>query len=67
MTGYIAVLGPPPTRPPKFPSTMDQLAAIPDEDIWFAKQKSARARRASRLDARRFLAALDIIYVPIAR
>ena len=31
-------------------STLDQLAEIPEEDIWLAKQKSPRTRRAYRLD-----------------
>jgi len=33
------------------PSTLDQLAQIPEEEIWLSKQKSARTRR--RLPARR--------------
>ena len=41
-------------------STMDRLAAIPEEEIWLAKQKSARTRRAYRLDVRHFMATLDI-------
>ena len=41
-------------------TTMAQLAAIPEEDIWLAKQKSARTRRAYRLDVRHFTAALGI-------
>ena len=36
-------------------STIDQLAAIPEEEIWLAKQKSARTRRAYRLDVRHFM------------
>jgi integrase/recombinase XerD len=42
-------------------ATLDQLAAIPEEEIWLAKQKSARTRRAYRLDVRHFMQALDII------
>ena len=33
---------------------------IPEEEIWLAKQKSARTRRAYRLDVRHFMATLDI-------
>jgi hypothetical protein len=32
-------------------STFNQLADIPEEEIWLQKQKSARTRRAYRLDA----------------
>ena len=31
-------------------STLDKLADIPEEQIWLQKQKSARTRRAYRLD-----------------
>jgi integrase/recombinase XerD len=41
-------------------SVMAQLAEIPEEEIWLAKQKSARTRRAYRLDVRRFMATLGI-------
>src|SRR5215216_64929 len=41
-------------------STVDQLAAIPEEEIWLAKQKSPRTRRAYRLDVRHFMRALGI-------
>jgi hypothetical protein len=41
-------------------STITQLATIPEEEIWLAKQKSARTRRAYRLDARHFMATLQI-------
>lgn len=40
---------------------LDQLAAIPEEEIWLAKQKSARTRRAYRLDVRHFMRVLGII------
>ena len=40
--------------------TLDQLAAIPEEEIWLAKQKSPRTRRAYRLDVRHFMRALGI-------
>ncbi|MBV9377075.1 MAG: hypothetical protein JO320_18825 [Alphaproteobacteria bacterium] len=39
---------------------LDQLAAIPEEEVWLAKQKSARTRRAYRLDVRHFMRAFDI-------
>jgi len=41
-------------------STLDQLAEIPEEEIWLQKQKSARTRRAYRLDVRHFMATLGI-------
>jgi hypothetical protein len=36
-------------------STLDQLADIPEEEIWLQKQKSARTRRAYRLDVQHFM------------
>jgi hypothetical protein len=39
---------------------LDQLAAIPEEVIWLAKQKSPRTRRAYRLDVRHFMRSLGI-------
>ena len=39
-------------------STLDQLAAIPEEEIWLQKQKSARTRRAYRLDVQHFMRTL---------
>jgi integrase/recombinase XerD len=41
-------------------SPIAQLATIPEEDIWLAKQKSARTRRAYRLDVAHFMRTLDI-------
>jgi integrase/recombinase XerD len=41
-------------------ATLDQLAAIPEEEIWLAAQKSARTRRAYRLDVRHFMRSLGI-------
>jgi integrase/recombinase XerD len=41
-------------------STVAQLAAIPEEEIWLQKQKSARTRRAYRLDVQHFMATLGI-------
>jgi integrase/recombinase XerD len=39
---------------------LDALAAIPEEEIWLAKQKSTQTRRAYRLDVRHFMRALGI-------
>src|SRR5580704_7076193 len=39
-------------------STVAQLAQIPEEDIWLAKQKSAGTRRAYRLDVQHFMRTL---------
>jgi integrase/recombinase XerD len=44
-------------------ATLDQLAAIPEEEIWLEKQKSRHTRRAYRLDVRHFMQALDITSV----
>ena len=41
-------------------STLDHLADIPEEEIWLSKQKSARTRRAYRLDVRHFMRTLAI-------
>jgi integrase/recombinase XerD len=41
-------------------ATLDQLAAIPEEEIWLAKQKSRQTRRAYKLDVRHFMCAFDI-------
>jgi hypothetical protein len=41
-------------------STIIQLAQIPEEEIWLQKQKSARTRRAYRLDVQHFVATLGI-------
>ena len=49
-----------PFRPAAASSPLDQLAAIPEEEIWLAKQKSAQTRRAYRLDVRHFMRALGI-------
>ena len=40
---------------------LDALAAIPEEDIWLASQKSARTRRAYKLDVAHFMKTLGII------
>jgi integrase/recombinase XerD len=42
------------------PTVLTRLADIPEEDIWLAKQKSARTRRAYRLDVRHFMTSLDV-------
>jgi integrase/recombinase XerD len=41
-------------------TTLDQLAEIPEETIWLQKQKSARTRRAYRLDVQHFMRTLGI-------
>jgi site-specific recombinase XerD len=41
-------------------STLDHLASIPEEEIWLQKQKSARTRRAYRLDVQHFMRTLSI-------
>jgi integrase/recombinase XerD len=41
-------------------ATLDQLAEIPEEEIWLASQKSRQTRRAYRLDVHHFIAALGI-------
>src|ERR1700693_4829055 len=46
---------------------LDQLAAIPEEEIWLAKQKSARTRRAYRLHVGPFLCALGITSTDMLR
>jgi site-specific recombinase XerD len=42
-------------------STIEQLADIPEEQIWLQKQKSARTRRAYRLDVQHFMRTLSIV------
>jgi integrase/recombinase XerD len=41
-------------------SPLDRLADIPEEEIWLQKQKSARTRRAYRLDVQHFTRTLSI-------
>lgn len=41
-------------------STVAALADIPEEDIWLAKQKSKRTRRAYKQDVRHFMRTLTI-------
>lgn len=45
---------------PRRGSTVAELAQIPEEEIWLSKQKSARTRRAYRLDVRHFTRTLGI-------
>ena len=42
------------------PTVLTRLADIPEEEIWLAMQKSARTRRAYRLDVQHFMATLHI-------
>jgi len=49
-----------PAAPPVLLTRLDQLAAIPEEEIWMAKRQSARTRRACRLDVRHFMCAPGI-------
>src|SRR5262245_44663411 len=42
------------------PSTIAQLADIPEEEVWLQKQKSAHTRRAYRLDVQHFMRTLSI-------
>jgi hypothetical protein len=48
------------TRPARLPSPLEQLADIPEEEIWLQKQKGARTRRAHRLDVMHFMRTLGI-------
>ncbi|MCU1302129.1 MAG: Integrase [Candidatus Sulfotelmatobacter sp.] len=41
-------------------SPLAKLADIPEEEIWLAKQKSARTRRAYKLDVQHFMKTLHI-------
>jgi site-specific recombinase XerD len=41
-------------------ATLDHLAAISEEEIWLAKQKSKQTRRAYKLDVRHFMKSLGI-------
>ncbi len=52
-------LTPSPTHPGQLVSLAD-LAAIPEEEVWLASQKSARTRRAYRLDVAHFMRTLAI-------
>lgn len=41
-------------------ASLDALAAIPEEEIWLASQKSARTRRAYKQDVAHFMRTLGI-------
>ncbi len=41
-------------------ASLDALAAIPEEEVWLASQKSARTRRAYKLDVAHFMKTLGI-------
>ena len=41
-------------------STIAALADIPEEEIWLAKQKSKRTRRAYKLDVQHFMRTLHV-------
>jgi Phage integrase family len=58
MTNAILLRIPADQRGPLAP--LDALAAIPEEEIWLAKQKSPQTRRAYRLDVRHFTRAVGI-------
>jgi integrase/recombinase XerD len=47
-------------HPANPPTVMQTLAAIPEEEIWLAAQKSARTRRPYKLDVRHFMTTLAI-------
>ncbi len=58
MTGAPAL--PSPAARPGQLASLAELAAIPEEDVWLASQKSARTRRAYRLDVGHFMCTLGI-------
>ncbi len=41
-------------------ASLDGLAAVPEEEVWLASQKSARTRRAYRLDVAHLMRMLGI-------
>jgi site-specific recombinase XerD len=51
---------PAPTARPGQLVSLDALSAIPEEEIWLASQKSARTRRAYKLDVAHFIKTLGI-------
>ncbi len=55
-----------PLRPGQLAS-LDALAAIPEEEVWLASQKSARTRRAYKLDVAHFIKTLGITTPDILR
>lgn len=42
-------------------TTVEALAAIPEEEVWLAKQKSARTRRAYKLDVQHFMRTVGVL------
>ena len=57
---FITGLSPPPSPASTALSPIARLADIPEEEIWLAKQKSARTRRAYKLDVQHFMRTLHI-------
>src|ERR1039458_6154858 len=51
---------PPADDAPRAIMTVAALADIPEEDIWLAKQKSKRTRRAYKQDVQNFMRTLNI-------
>ncbi len=51
---------PTPTARPGQLASLAELAAIPEEEVWLVSQKSARTRRAYRLDVAHFMRTLGI-------
>jgi hypothetical protein len=56
----ITGLSPPQSSPSTALSPIVALADIPEEEIWLAKQKSPRTRRAYKLDVQHFMRTLSI-------
>ena len=59
-TSAPAVFPPAADATPRALMTVAALADIPEEDIWLAKQKSKRTRRAYKLDVQHFMRTLNI-------
>jgi site-specific recombinase XerD len=62
MTDDVLITGrsPPQPSPSTALSPIAALADIPEEDIWLAKQKSKRTRRAYKLDVQHFMRTLMV-------
>src|ERR1700722_10158266 len=60
MIGDAIAMLPAVTGVKRLPSPIERLAQIPEEEIWLQKQKSARTRRAYRLDVQHFMRSLGI-------
>ena len=56
----ITGLSPPQASASTALSPIARLADIPEEEIWLAKQKSSRTRRAYKLDVQHFMRTLHI-------